>query len=292
MIDTTQIQPLLDSGSVETSDGENVGKIGQVFVDDTTGNPSWVTVKTGLFGMNESFVPLAEATVSGDVVRVPYDKATIKDAPNHDADAALDPAAEQELYRYYQLDGAGGYLSPETTGVADGLADSTAATSVADSTGGAAETYGNGESEELLANSRSAGHDTSGPNTDEAMTRSEERLHVGTEQVESGRARLRKYVVTEQQTVTVPVTHEEVRLEREDITDENRDAAYSGGTITEEEHEVTLHAERPVVTTEAVAVERVRLETDTVQTEESVSGEVRKEEIELDTDGNRSADPR
>ena len=136
------------------------------------------------------------------------------------------------------------------------------------------------------------GHDTSGPNTDDAMTRSEEHLQVGTEQVEAGRARLRKYVVTETQTVTVPVSHEEVRIEREPITDANRGEAVSGADISEEEHEVVLHAEQPVVTTEAVPVERVRLGTETVTDQQSVSGEVRKEQIELtdDTAGTRSSD--
>jgi uncharacterized protein (TIGR02271 family) len=114
------------------------------------------------------------------------------------------------------------------------------------------------------------------------VTRSEEQLRVGTERVEAGRARLRKYVVTEQQTVQVPVSHEEIRVEREPITDANRDAALSGADITEEEHEVVLTAERPVVTTEAVPVERVRLGTETVTETETVSGQVRKEQIELD----------
>ena len=116
------------------------------------------------------------------------------------------------------------------------------------------------------------------------MTRSEEHLNVGTEQVEAGRARLRKYVVTEQQTVQVPVTREEVRVEREPITDANRGEALAGGEITEEEHEVVLHEERPVVTTEAVPVERVRLGTETVTEQETVTGEVRKEQVELDND--------
>ena len=114
------------------------------------------------------------------------------------------------------------------------------------------------------------------------MTRSEEQLHVGTEKVEAGRARLRKYVVTETQRVDVPVSHEEVRLEREPITDANRDAAYSGGDITDEEHEVTLRAERPVVSTEAEPVERVRLGKEKVTGRETVSGKVRKEQVELD----------
>ena len=114
------------------------------------------------------------------------------------------------------------------------------------------------------------------------MTRSEENLRVGTETVQTGRARLRKHVVTENQQVTVPVTREEVTLEREPITETNRGEAYDGPAISEEEHEVTLHAERPVVDVEAVAVERVRLGKETVTEQETVGGEVRKEEIELD----------
>ena len=115
---------------------------------------------------------------------------------------------------------------------------------------------------------------------DEAMTRSEERLNVGKETVEAGRARLRKHVVTENVTRTVPVSHEEVRLEREPITEANRDAAVSGEPISEDEHEVTLRAERPVVEKETVPVERVRLATDTVTEDAQVSDSVRKEQID------------
>ena len=124
------------------------------------------------------------------------------------------------------------------------------------------------------------------------MTRSEERLNVGTETREAGRARLRKHVVTEQQQVTVPVSHEEVRVEREPITDANRDQAHDGPAISEEEHEVVLREERPVVDTEAVAVERVKLGTETVTGKETVGGEVRKEEIEVDDAEVTSGDPR
>jgi uncharacterized protein (TIGR02271 family) len=127
------------------------------------------------------------------------------------------------------------------------------------------------------------GHDTSGPTTDDAMTLSEERLNVGTERVEAGRARLRKYVVTENVTETVPVSHEEVRVQREPITDANIGNAMDGPAISEEEHEVTLHAERPVVEKEAVPVERVRLDTETVTGQEQVTDTVRKEQV--DTDG-------
>ncbi|MFD2398370.1 YsnF/AvaK domain-containing protein [Prauserella oleivorans] len=112
------------------------------------------------------------------------------------------------------------------------------------------------------------------------MTVSEERLRVGKQRQEAGRARLRKYVYTETQSVDVPVTREEVRVEREPITDANRDAAMSGPAISEEEHEVTLHEERPVVETEAVPVERVRLAKEEVTDTETVSGDVRKERVD------------
>ena len=126
------------------------------------------------------------------------------------------------------------------------------------------------------------GRDTSGPTTDDAMTLSEERLNVGTRSEEVGRARLRKYVVTENVTESVPVTREEVRLEREPITDANVGNALDGPAISEEEHEVTLHAERAVVDKEAVPVERVRLDKTTVTEQEQVSEGLRKEEIELE----------
>lgn len=131
---------------------------------------------------------------------------------------------------------------------------------------------------------RGAGHDTSGPNTDDAMTRSEERLRVGTQQVESGRARLRKYIVTEQQTVTVPVSHDEVTIEREPITDANRGAALGGADLSEEEHEVVLTEDRPVVQKETVPVERVRLGTEQVTENREVTEDVRHEEITTDGD--------
>ena len=126
------------------------------------------------------------------------------------------------------------------------------------------------------------GHDTSGPTTDDAMTRSEERLHVGTEEVQTGVARLRKHVVSETETRTVPVAHDEVRIEREPITASNVDKAMDGPAISEEEHEVVLTEERPVVAKEAVPVERVRLETDRVTEQETVSETVRKEQIEAE----------
>ncbi len=234
---------------VRGSDGEKLGKVDAIYFDNDTDAPEWVAVKSGLFGSHVSLVPLSAAHWDGDALTVPFDKAALNAAPHHDPDAAISATDEDELYRHY------GLTAGQTT--TDGRRD------VVDEPG-------------------TVGRDTSGPTTDTAMTRSEENLRVGTETVQTGQARLRKHVVTEHQQVTVPVTREEVTLEREPITETNRGEAYDGPAISEEEHEVTLHAERPVVDTEAVAVERVRLGKETVTDQETVGGEVRKEEIELD----------
>jgi uncharacterized protein (TIGR02271 family) len=135
-----------------------------------------------------------------------------------------------------------------------------------------------------MTTGRGAGHDTSGPNTDDAMTRSKEELRVGTETREAGRARLRKYITSETVSRTVPVSHEEVVVEREPITEANRGNALSGGDLTEEEHEVVLTEERAVAAKETVPVERVKLGTQTVTGTETVQAEVREEHIDLDTD--------
>jgi uncharacterized protein (TIGR02271 family) len=252
----TQDPSNLIGATVVDSDGDKIGTVGQIYLDVETSAPKWAAVNTGLFGMSESFVPIDQADTAGDGIRVPYEKSFVKDAPRIDADGALDASEEAELYRYY------------------GSGDVAYDTVDRDSTIGDVDT--------------TTGHDTSGPNTDDAMTRSEERLRVGTEKVQTGRARLRKYVVTEQQSVTVPVSHEEVRLEREPITDANVGDALSGPDISEEEHEVVLTEERPVIAKETVPVERVRLDTETVTENEQVTGEVRKEEIEYE-DGTTGA---
>jgi uncharacterized protein (TIGR02271 family) len=131
---------------------------------------------------------------------------------------------------------------------------------------------------------RGNGRDVSGPTTDNAMTRSEEELVVGTATVETGRARLRKWVETVPVTRTATVSHEELRVEREPITDANRDRAMSGPEISEEEHELVLHEERAVAQKEVVPKERVRLSAETVTSQTEIHDELRKERIEIDAE--------
>ena len=269
MLTQNDTQKLIGSDVYET-DGTKIGSAADVYLDAQTGDPEWVSVKTGLFGTKQSFVPLERASLEGDRIIVAFSKDQVKDAPRIDPDGRLSPAEEDELYRYYGLSSTGGNLDRDGDGYTDTTTTTTRTSGTTTNTTGTA--YDSSDDR----------GDTSGRDTDDAMTRSEERLVAGTRTEEAGRARLRKYVVTEQEQVTVPVSREEVRLEREPITDANRGAALDGPAISEEEHEVTLHAERPVVDTEAVPVERVRLGKETVTEQERVSGEVRKEQIEFD----------
>jgi uncharacterized protein (TIGR02271 family) len=243
--------------------GDKLGTIDAIYLDNETGQPAWATVTSGLFTAKTAFVPLAQAQAMGDSVQVPYDKDQVTDAPGMAADGQLSQDEEAELYRHYGLDYSeyrsdSGLPAGEHDRDRDGIDDDLQDIAV--------------------------GRDTSGPTTDQAMTRSEEELRVGTQTREAGRVRLRKHVATETQTVTVPVQREELRVEREPITDANLDAATSGPAISEEEHEVTLREETPVVDKRAVPKERVRLDTETVTDERQVTEEVRKEHIEVDGD--------
>jgi len=178
------------------SDGEKIGTLNEVYLDTDSDQPEWATVSTGMFGTKQSFVPLADAAPNGESVKVPYTKDEVKDAPRIEPDGELSTEEEAALYSHYGRE----YSAP------------------------------------AVEETETVGHDTSGPTTDDAMTRSEEELRVGTAQRERGRARLRKYIVTEEVQQTVPVQREEVRIEREPITEGNVDKALDGPAISEEEH--------------------------------------------------------
>jgi uncharacterized protein (TIGR02271 family) len=281
MISTEQIE-MLQAASVVGSDGERIGRVGQVLVDTVTGQPEWVSVRTGLFGSAETLVPISEATVQSDELTVPFTKDQIKSAPRITADQELSQDDEAQLYSHYGLP-YGTDASPSglpTGGMGGGMAGGTGGMGTEEES---ATTGGMASDEEFATTGRMESDDEfAAGRTDDAMTRSEENLRVGTERVETGRARLRKYVETEDVNVPVTVTKEKVRLETEPITDANRERAYDGPEIAEGEHEVTVAEERPIVSKETVPVERVRLAKDTVDEEQTVSESVRKERIDAE----------
>ena len=268
MIPTNELTGLAGK-SIAGADGHKIGKIVDVYESTDGSDGTFVTVHTGLFGGHASFVPLREAALQGGEIVVPYAKDQVKDAPRVAADEELTSEEEQRLYQHYQLsDGhpANG-TAPAGTPVPRGTDRQ--------------DLDGDGVYDDVK--DTAVGRDTSGLTTDDAMTRSEERLQVGTQTVQTGTARLKKRIVTENVTTTVPVSREEVYVEREPMTDVNRGKALDGPDLSEEEHEITLTAEQPVVAKETVAVERVRLGTNTVTDQVEVNETVRKEQI--DTEG-------
>src|SRR5918997_3827696 len=102
-INTSDVAQLRGKQLVDR-DGDKVGKIDEIYLDEQTGKPEWLAVNTGLFGSNVSFVPLAQATTEGDSVRVPYEKSQVKDAPNAQADGQLSQEEEGNLYRNYGME--------------------------------------------------------------------------------------------------------------------------------------------------------------------------------------------
>jgi uncharacterized protein (TIGR02271 family) len=246
MVNTLTVDQCIGRSLLD-ADGERIGKVEDVYLDNQTGQPEWFAVKTGWFGSRISFVPIQGASTEADDLSVPYSKSQVKDAPNAEADGQLSQEEEAQLYAHYGV----GYSERRSD---SGLPE-----------GGPA----------------SKGDTSKG---DRAMTRSEEELVAGKRKEAKGQARLVKYVETEHVNITVPVMREKAKLVTEPITDANRDEALSGKDIKEGVHEETLYEEEPVVEKRTVPKERVRLEKETVTDEEQVEGEVRKERIRTEGD--------
>ena len=287
-------------------DGEKLGDVNEVFVDDQSGQPTFVEVNHGLFGMNSSLVPLRGHDFSGDDLKLGFSKDRIKDAPDFDSDKPLTPEAQSDIFKHYGLENAHDVTDYKDSNL-DSKRDAQAGadkdhnlTAGAGAAGAGAGVAGAGVAGAHADEKKAATHTTDAAaterkagvaddaaaartNNDGELIRSEEQLNVNKERVATGEARLRKYVVTDTESVEVPVEREEVSVERTPISAE--DAKNYNGTISgdSEEASVTLHEERVNVNKETVPVEKINLKKDTVRDTETHTEELRKEQI--DTDG-------
>ena len=268
--------------------GEKLGDVNEVFVDDQSGQPTFVEVNHGLFGMNSSLVPLRGHDFSGDDLKLGFSKDRIKDAPDFDSDKPLTPEAQSDIFKHYGLDNARDVTDYKDSNL-DSKRDAQAGadkdhnlTAGAGAAGAGAGVAGAGAAGAHADEKKAATHTTDAAaterkagvaddaaaartNNDGELIRSEEQLNVNKERVATGEARLRKYVVTDTETVEVPVEREEVSVERTPISAE--DAKNYNGTISgdSEEASVTLHEERVNVNKETVPVEKINLKKDTVR---------------------------
>jgi len=290
-------------------DGEKIGTVEHFFTDDRTGAPTWVAVSTGLFGTRHSVVPATDATFAEGSVRLPVTKDAVRTAPSV-SDQHLDPEAEALLRQHYGLD-AGTTPAGTTAGTAatgTTTAEATTGTTTAGTTTAlagddtttrdlsrlSADHRAGGTREDTVGIDREAARDQTvpvaavptPPTTGGAMTRSEEQLRVATERYAAKQVRVVKYVVTEEVQVTVPIRREEIRIEEIPLDDGAPatagalDTAGTGGLP----ETIVLHTERPVVGTEVVPVERVRLRTEWVQEHVQVRDQVRRERVDVDQD--------
>ncbi len=233
---------------VYASDGEKIGEVEDVFLDEETGRPEWIGLSTRFFGTKRAVVPVAGISRAEDGFRVPYTQDQVKETPNIDSDE-ISQETEARLYAIYGLE----YSERRSnTGLAEGDVPA-------------------GE----------LGSETPrGTVGERDVVRSEEELQVGKRDVEAGRARLRKWVETEPVAMDVELQRETARVTREPI-----DEPVTGTEIGEGQVEVPLRAEEPVVEKLTVAKERVGLEKEVETDTETVSEDVRKERVDVDESG-------
>lgn len=272
MADFNRIEDLANATAYDV-DGDKVGGVKDVYVNDTTGQPDFVSVNHGLFGGGDSIVPLRGHTLRDGELHLAFQKDRIEDAPDLDENGHLTTEDQDAFYRHYGLENTQDVTTYET---GNRFAETGAAGAA-----GAGAGYAAGERTDVDTERRDVvDADRRDVADNGEIIRSEEQLNVSKDRVETGEVRLRKYVVNETENVEVPVEREEVRVVREPITDADR--ANYDGNIGEQEASVTLSEDRVNVSKESVPVEKVSLEKDTVRDTETVSEEVRKERFETD----------
>ena len=278
MADFNRIEDLANATAYDV-DGDKVGGVKDVYVNDTTGQPDFVSVNHGLFGGGDSIVPLRGHTLRDGELHLAFPKERIEDAPDLDENGHLTTEDQDAFYRHYGLENTQDVTTYET---GNRFAETGAAGAGAAGAAGAGYAAGERNVETDVDTERRDVVDADRRDVADngEIIRSEEQLNVSKDRVETGQVRLRKYVVNETETVEVPVEREEVRVVREPITEADR--ANYDGNIGEQEASVTLSEDRVNVSKESVPVEKVSLEKDTVRDTETVSEQVRKERFETD----------
>jgi hypothetical protein len=224
-------------------DHNAIGKVVNIYLDNQTGQPEWAVVRTGLFGMRSSFVPLAEATEVDDEVQVPHPRTQVKEAPSIEPDGQLSPAEEAELYRHYGLEydtvardqgGAAGHPGAawagqpqaptsdeqaDTTGTSAPRSPSSPAERRSDADAGA-EPAAAASGEPVEATGEDplpVGEGVGRPFVYE--TPGNQEGAAGTRRHQPGQVRLRRYLVTEVVTETDSGQRHELQVQREPVSD-------------------------------------------------------------------------
>ncbi|WP_208053649.1 YsnF/AvaK domain-containing protein [Allobranchiibius sp. GilTou38] len=255
-----QIRGLAGGPAIDSA-GTTIGAIGRIYLDDRSGEPAWVSVTTGPAGRSEVFIPLGDAQADGRGLRFPHSAAVIAAAPRVEAVRHLDIGQEQTLRVHYAMASGG-----NTTAHAGDVAP---------------EPPAQQESSRPGRNSQGSNHVLDPADADVMLLR-EEQLRTGTRRRPSTKVRFRKVVITEEQTITVSVRREELRVDRMDITGDSPDSDTEW--VEQQEHVMVLHAEVPVFTMQTRPVESVRITVERVAGQQEVADQVRTEHIAVDDD--------
>ena len=300
MLSDPEISELLDRGRVIASDGETVGRVGQVFRSDTTGEPTWVSVKTDEGDTHQTLVPLGGERIDNGDVHVGYDAATITKAPRATAGSSLSEQDEVSVRAFYDTRERG-FAADSSNDREPRSAPLGSFENV--SARGSDAGLGSGDME--LRDDRSgaaADRRDADDDAEPSVIRSEEQLRVNTHSKAVRRARLEKFQVTDMKTIEVPVLREDVRIVYDDIdgdtgggagSERGSGSAAAGSVASDrmrsepsdrEPASVVLYGERIVVTREWVPLETVHLDVETITEEQQFSDQVRREEIAVDSE--------
>lgn len=252
MDNTTQTMDRLLDYEVVDAEGNKVGPVEHMWVDGATGRPEFLAVKSGSFLGSTHIVPVAGARIDEGrrQMRLPYRDDQIKNAPHFDKDAELSDDDERRVYDYYGLERS---TAPSPSGLAAGAGMRR-------------------EAPEM----RTSGQDQ------QTIPLAEEELEVGKRPVEAGRVRLRKVIRTEHVSQPVELRREEVHVERVPASGEQ----VPPNAFQEQEIEVPVRREEPVVEKEAHLTGQVRVGKTAETERRTVEGDVRREDVELDREGN------
>ncbi|WP_026549514.1 PRC and DUF2382 domain-containing protein [Arthrobacter sp. Br18] len=243
MITQEQMIQLIETkGHVHTDDGDDLGAVEQIFIDDSTGRPTWILVAAGTPGSAAVLVPAPGATVDSRTVRVPYSRDLIEGSPRMPEDGRFGPDEEQQLLRHY------GHGVPAHAGTDD-------------------------------SHDAVPGTDTVLTRSEEQLRVGTVTRETGTIRVSKY---IVTETVTETFPVRreeLRVEHLPME-DAGEATPPDSGVTRIGTPFDEGEYEIVLYEERPVVELEIVAVERITLIRETITEAEEVSGEVRKEVLE------------
>jgi stress response protein YsnF len=275
---------------VTGGDGQVVGTVQQVFNDDRDGTPVWARIRAG---NRDRFVPLGGGRVTKDGLSVPFDTQQIMSGPEVNAERHMSAAQTDQLSRHFGLSvpAQGGDPDAATRPGQARPGETQRGQTQAEAQRGQAQAEAQRGEAQAQRDEAQRGQSQAGMRAGEAqpdqewLIRAEERVNVGTEMLESGRARLHKYVDVEPVEQAVHVFHEEYEVERVPITPEEQ----VRGVIAEAETEIILHEERPVFRKETVPVERVRLVAKRVEEDRTLRDEIRRERVEVEGDEGRRA---